>query len=214
MTVSIVLLASAAVALCESCHGPGGNSTTPGTPSIAAQPDNFLETQLVYFREGLRNAPVMQAVAKDMKDEDITSLARHFSAQKATVHSTQADKALAERGLGLARSMHCGQCPVLVEGQPVRSWVTPASSVAGKKIVTIEGLGPKGLNVVQKAWVEKSVPQCGYCQSGMIMAATALLGKTPKPTDEQIDTAMTNLCRCGTYARVRDAIHAAAKGKA
>ncbi len=110
MTVSIVLLASAAVALCESCHGPGGNSTTSGTPSIAAQPDNFLETQLVYFREGLRNAPVMQAVAKDMKDEDITSLARHFSAQKATVHSTQADKALAERGLGLARSMHCGQC--------------------------------------------------------------------------------------------------------
>jgi len=108
----------------------------------------------------------------------------------------------------------CGACTVLVDGQPVRSCVAPASSVAGKKIVTIEGLGPKGLNAVQKAWVEKSVPQCGYCQSGMIMAATALLEKTPKPTDEQIDTAMTNLCRCGTYARVRDAIHAAAKEKA
>jgi isoquinoline 1-oxidoreductase alpha subunit len=114
-------------------------------------------------------------------------------------------------GCGIAQ---CGACTVLVDGQPVRSCVTPASSVAGKKIVTIEGLGPKGLNKVQKASVENSVPQCGYCQSGMIMAATALLEKTPKPTDEQIDTAMTNLCRCGTYARVRDAIHAAAKEKA
>jgi len=114
-------------------------------------------------------------------------------------------------GCGIAQ---CGACTVLVDGQPVRSCVAPASSVAGKKIVTIEGLGPKGLNAVQKAWVEKSVPQCGYCQSGMIMAATALLEKTPKPTDEQIDTAMTNLCRCGTYARVKDAIHAAAKEKA
>ncbi|HSW84172.1 MAG TPA: (2Fe-2S)-binding protein [Usitatibacter sp.] len=114
-------------------------------------------------------------------------------------------------GCGIAQ---CGACTVLVDGQPVRSCVTPASSIAGKKIVTIEGLGPKGLNKVQKAWIDNSVPQCGYCQSGMIMAATALLEKTPKPTDEQIDTAMTNLCRCGTYARVRDAIHAAAKEKA
>ncbi len=114
-------------------------------------------------------------------------------------------------GCGIAQ---CGACTVLVDGQPVRSCVTPASSVAGKKIVTIEGLGPTGLNKVQKAWIENSVPQCGYCQSGMIMAATALLEKTPEPTDEQIDTAMTNLCRCGTYARVRDAIHAAAKEKA
>jgi isoquinoline 1-oxidoreductase alpha subunit len=114
-------------------------------------------------------------------------------------------------GCGIAQ---CGACTVLVDGQPVRSCATPAASVAGKKIVTIEGLGPKGLNKVQKAWVEKSVPQCGYCQSGMIMAATALLAKTPKPTDAQIDAAMTNLCRCGTYARVRDAIHSAAKEKA
>ena len=114
-------------------------------------------------------------------------------------------------GCGIAQ---CGACTVLVDGQPVRSCVAPASSVAGKKIVTIEGLGPKGLNAVQKAWVEKSVPQCGYCQSGMIMAATALLAKTPMPTDAQIDEAMTNLCRCGTYARVKDAIRAAAKEKA
>jgi len=114
-------------------------------------------------------------------------------------------------GCGIAQ---CGACTVLVDGQPLRSCVASASSVAGKKIVTIEGLGPKGLNAVQKAWVEKSVPQCGYCQSGMIMAATALLAKTPMPTDAQIDEAMTNLCRCGTYARVKDAIHAAAKEKA
>jgi len=108
----------------------------------------------------------------------------------------------------------CGACTVLVDGEPVRSCVIPAASVAGKKIVTIEGLGSKGLSAVQKAWVEKSVPQCGYCQSGMIMAATALLEKTPRPTDVQIEAAMTNLCRCGTYARVKEAIHAAAKDKA
>jgi isoquinoline 1-oxidoreductase alpha subunit len=114
-------------------------------------------------------------------------------------------------GCGVAQ---CGACTVLADGQPVRSCVTTVSQIAGKKIVTIEGLGPKGLNAVQKAWVENSVPQCGYCQSGMIMAATALLEKTPKPNDAQIDAAMTNLCRCGTYARVRDAIHAAAKEKA
>jgi isoquinoline 1-oxidoreductase alpha subunit len=85
--------------------------------------------------------------------------------------------------------------------------------VANKKVVTIEGLGEKGLNRVQKAWMQVSVPQCGYCQSGMIMAATALLAKNPKPSDADIDSAMTNLCRCGTYARVRTAIHAAAEDK-
>jgi isoquinoline 1-oxidoreductase alpha subunit len=110
-------------------------------------------------------------------------------------------------GCGIAQ---CGACTVLVDGQPVRSCVTPPSSLAGKKIVTIEGLGPQGLTRVQKAWIEHDVPQCGYCQSGMIMAATALLQRKPKPTDKDIDAAMTNLCRCGTYARVRTAIHAAA----
>jgi isoquinoline 1-oxidoreductase alpha subunit len=107
----------------------------------------------------------------------------------------------------------CGACTVLVDGQPVRSCVTSAASVANKKVVTIEGLGEKGLNRVQKAWMQVSVPQCGYCQSGMIMAATALLAKNPKPSDADIDAAMTNLCRCGTYARVRSAIHAAAEDK-
>ena len=110
-------------------------------------------------------------------------------------------------GCGIAQ---CGACTVLVDGQPVRSCVMPAASLAGKKIVTIEGLGQAGLTRVQKAWIENEVPQCGYCQAGMIMAATALLQKKPKPTDKDIDAAMTNLCRCGTYARVRTAIHAAA----
>jgi len=110
-------------------------------------------------------------------------------------------------GCGIAQ---CGACTVHVDGQAVRSCVTPVGSLAGKKVVTIEGLGAKGLTRVQQAWLEHEVPQCGYCQVGMIMAATALLEKKSKPTDADIDGAMTNLCRCGTYARVRKAIHAAA----
>jgi isoquinoline 1-oxidoreductase alpha subunit len=110
-------------------------------------------------------------------------------------------------GCGIAQ---CGACTVLVDGEAVRSCVMPASAVAGKKITTIEGLAEKSLSKVQQAWTDNDVPQCGYCQSGMIMAATALLAKKPKPTDADINAAMTNLCRCGTYARVRKAIHAAA----
>lgn len=112
-------------------------------------------------------------------------------------------------GCGVAA---CGACTVLVNGEAVRACVTPVSAVAGKKVVTIEGLAKPGLTRVQKAWIEHSVPQCGYCQTGMIMAATALLETKPKPTDADIDAAMTNLCRCGTYARVREAIHAVAGG--
>jgi isoquinoline 1-oxidoreductase subunit alpha len=105
----------------------------------------------------------------------------------------------------------CGSCTVLVDGRPVRSCITPVSAVANAKITTIEGLSADGTHPVQKAWQEVDVPQCGYCQSGQIMAAAALLERTPKPTDEQIDNAMQgNLCRCGTYARVRKAIHTAA----
>jgi isoquinoline 1-oxidoreductase subunit alpha len=111
-------------------------------------------------------------------------------------------------GCGIAQ---CGACTVHVDGQPMRSCVAPVGTVAGKKIVTIEGLGANNLSRVQKAWLEHDVPQCGYCQSGMIMAAAALLDRKPNPTDADIDAAMTNLCRCGTYARVRKAIHAAAK---
>ncbi len=105
----------------------------------------------------------------------------------------------------------CGACTVHVDGQPMRSCVMPASAMAGKKITTIEGLSPNGSHPVQKAWVKLQVPQCGYCQSGMIMAAAALLKETKTPTDAQINAAMSNICRCGTYARVREAINAVAK---
>ena len=111
-------------------------------------------------------------------------------------------------GCGIAQ---CGACTVEIDGQPTRSCVTPVGLVAGKKVVTLEGLSKGGkLDRVQQAWIEHQVPQCGYCQSGMMMAAHALLAKKPKPTDADIDEAMTNLCRCGTYARVRKAIHSIA----
>lgn len=111
-------------------------------------------------------------------------------------------------GCGVAA---CGACTVHVNGQAVRSCVTPASTVAGQKITTIESLGTADqLHPLQAAWIAEQVPQCGYCQSGMLMAAAALLAKTPQPSDADIDAAMTNLCRCGTYPRVRAAIHRAA----
>ena len=107
-------------------------------------------------------------------------------------------------GCGIAQ---CGACTVHIDGQTTRSCVRPVSSIAStQKIVTIEGLAPGGSHPVQKAWVALDVPQCGYCQSGMIMAAAALLREVPRPTDRQIDEAMTNICRCGTYNRVRAAI--------
>ncbi len=108
----------------------------------------------------------------------------------------------------------CGACTVHVDGAAVRSCTLPVSAAAGKKIVTIEGLSHDGVHRVQQAWIEHEVPQCGYCQTGMIMAAAALLAKKPAPTDADIDAAMTNLCRCGTYSRVRQAIHALAAAPA
>ncbi len=111
-------------------------------------------------------------------------------------------------GCGIAA---CGACTVHVDGQAVRSCVTPASAVVGKPIRTIESLGTaEKPHPVQAAWIAEQVPQCGYCQSGMLMAAAALLEKNPKPSDADIDAAMTNICRCGTYQRVRKAIHRAA----
>jgi len=102
----------------------------------------------------------------------------------------------------------CGACTVLMDGKAVRSCLTPVSAVGQHAITTIEGLGETSLTPVQKAWVELDVAQCGYCQAGQILAATALLNEKPKPTDEDIDAAMTgNLCRCGTYPRIRQAIH-------
>ncbi len=112
-------------------------------------------------------------------------------------------------GCGVAA---CGACTVQVDGQALRACVTPVGAVAGKSVRTIEALGaPDRPHALQTAWVQHQVPQCGYCQSGMLMAADALLRKTPNPTDAQIDAAITNLCRCGTYPRVRAAIHTAAK---
>ncbi len=106
----------------------------------------------------------------------------------------------------------CGSCTVHVDGTAVRSCAVPVSAVQGKKITTIEGLAVNGvLNKVQKAWLDHEVPQCGYCQTGMIMAVTALLNSKPRPTDADIDGAITNICRCGTFQQVREAIHAAAK---
>ena len=112
-------------------------------------------------------------------------------------------------GCGVAQ---CGSCTVLLNGEPVRSCTYPVSGAAGQKVITIEGLADKGrLHAVQQAWIDHQVPQCGYCQGGQMLAAVALLKKKSKPTDEDIDAAMTNICRCGTYARMRTAIHAAAK---
>ena len=111
-------------------------------------------------------------------------------------------------GCGVAA---CGACTVRVDGEAMRSCVTPVSAVVGKRVQTIEGLGtPEQLHVLQRAWIEHQVPQCGYCQSGMLMAAAALLDSNADPTDAEIDEAMTNLCRCGTYPRVRAAIRSAA----
>jgi len=114
-------------------------------------------------------------------------------------------------GCGIAQ---CGACTVHLDGEAQRSCVMPISAVASAKVTTIEGLSPVATAAshrVQKAWVAEDVPQCGYCQSGQIMAAAALLATTPDPTDEQIDSTMTNICRCGTYQRIRSAVHRAAK---
>src|SRR3954471_20269715 len=114
-------------------------------------------------------------------------------------------------GCGMAQ---CGACTVHLDGKPVRACVTPVSSVGARKVTTIEGLSPDGSHPVQRAWTEADVVQCGYCQSGQIMTAVALLKKKPEPTDADIDAALSgNICRCGTYGRVREAIHLASRLK-
>jgi isoquinoline 1-oxidoreductase alpha subunit len=114
-------------------------------------------------------------------------------------------------GCGMAL---CGACTVHLDGQPIRSCVTPVSAIGTKAVTTIEGLSPDRSHPVQRAWIELDVPQCGYCQSGQIMSAAALLAHTTEPSDADIDTAMSgNLCRCGTYQRIRAAIHRAAQLK-
>jgi aerobic-type carbon monoxide dehydrogenase small subunit (CoxS/CutS family) len=111
-------------------------------------------------------------------------------------------------GCGIAQ---CGACTVQLDGVAVRTCVLPISAVGTRRVTTIEGLSPAGTHRVQKAWIAEDVPQCGYCQSGQIMAAASLLARKPNPTDADIDEAMTNICRCGTYQRIRAAIHRAAK---
>jgi len=110
-------------------------------------------------------------------------------------------------GCGIAA---CGACTVHVDGVPTRSCSLPLSAAAGKTVVTIEGLGEGRLHAVQRAWIEEQVPQCGYCQPGFIMATAALLKDKPKPTDQEIDDTLTNICRCGTYSAIRRAVHRAA----
>jgi isoquinoline 1-oxidoreductase subunit alpha len=112
-------------------------------------------------------------------------------------------------GCGLSQ---CGACTVHLDGKPARSCVTPVASVGAKKVTTIEGLSPTSSHALQLAWIAEQVPQCGYCQSGQLMSAAALLASNPNPTDADIDAAMSgNICRCGTYQRIRRAIHRAAK---
>jgi aerobic-type carbon monoxide dehydrogenase small subunit (CoxS/CutS family) len=110
-------------------------------------------------------------------------------------------------GCGIAQ---CGSCTILLDGAATRSCAVPVSAIAGKRVTTIEGLSRDRSHPVQQAWIAEDVPQCGYCQSGQILAAVALLEATPRPTDADIDAAMTNICRCGTYQRIRAAIHRAA----
>ena len=105
----------------------------------------------------------------------------------------------------------CGACTVLIKGRPVRSCGVTIEEVSGQEITTIEGLSDDNTHAVQKAWIAEEVPQCGYCQSGQIMAAVSLLERNPNPTDKDIDRGMLNLCRCGTYPRIRKAIHSASK---
>jgi len=111
-------------------------------------------------------------------------------------------------GCGMAL---CGACTVLLDGEATRSCVTPVSAVGTRTMTTIEGLSPAGDHPVQRAWIAEEVPQCGFCQSGQVMAAAALLAKNPRPSDADIDAAMTNICRCGTYQRIRRAVHRAAQ---
>jgi isoquinoline 1-oxidoreductase alpha subunit len=149
------------------------------------------------------------AACRLFRDDWMVTLA---PAQGVLIVSSQGGTAMIKLTVnGRPRIAQCGACTVHLNGEPVRSCSFPVSAAAGKRVVTIEGLAQKGrLHPVQKAWIEHQVPQCGYCQGGQILAAASLLKKNPNPSDRDIDEAMTNICRCGTYARIRQAIHAAA----
>ena len=145
---------------------------------------------------------------------NVNGRVREFDAEPETpllwVLREQLDLTGTKYGCGVAQ---CGACTVHIDGVPTRSCVYPVSAVTpNQKVLTIEGLSPNGVHALQKAWAALDVPQCGYCQSGMLMAAAALLKDKPAPSDADIDAAMTNICRCGTYNRVRAAIKLAARG--
>jgi isoquinoline 1-oxidoreductase alpha subunit len=151
---------------------------------------------------------------KDMANLNVNGSVRQFDAEPDTpllwVLREQLGLTGTKYGCGVAQ---CGACTVHIDGVPTRSCVRPVSSIGEtEKITTIEGLAPKASSALQRSWVALDVPQCGFCQSGMLMAAAALLKAKPKPTDADIDEAMTNICRCGTYNRVRAAIKLAAAG--
>jgi isoquinoline 1-oxidoreductase alpha subunit len=167
-------------------------------------------------RNARRRARPFHAEEFDMARLTINGETREVEAEPDTpllwVIREQAGLTGTKFGCGIAQ---CGACTVHIDGVPTRSCVMPISSIEeGSKIVTIEGLSPDGSHPVQKAWLALDVPQCGYCQSGMIMAAAGLLEANPKPSDEDISNEITNICRCGTYNRVRAAIHMAAGAKA
>jgi aerobic-type carbon monoxide dehydrogenase small subunit (CoxS/CutS family) len=136
---------------------------------------------------------------------------REVAPRTLLVHWLREDLALTGTHVGCETSV-CGACTVHLDGLPIRSCVTPASAAEGRRVTTIEGLSPDRSHAVQRAWLELDVPQCGYCQSGQIMSAVALIAANPSPTDADIDAAMAgNICRCGTYPRIRKAIHRAAE---
>jgi isoquinoline 1-oxidoreductase subunit alpha len=149
---------------------------------------------------------LVNGVTRELKDTDIDAAMPLLWALRDLLNLTGT-----KFGCGIAA---CGACTVHVDGQAQRSCVVPLSALAGKAVVTIEGLAPhEHPHALQTAWVAHQVPQCGYCQSGMLMAAAALLTKNPNPSDADIDAAITNLCRCGTYPRIREAIKTAAKAQ-
>jgi isoquinoline 1-oxidoreductase subunit alpha len=137
-----------------------------------------------------------------------SSVSLNVAADKPLLWALREDANLVGTKFGCGIAL-CGACTVHVDGQPTRSCVTPCAAIAGKNVTTIEGISAKGLNAVQQAWIEMQVPQCGYCQSGFVMAVTALLEKNAAPSDAEVDEAITNLCRCGTYPAMRKAIRRA-----
>jgi isoquinoline 1-oxidoreductase alpha subunit len=189
----------------------------PDTRLKCAFSAQYRATIRAHFCPGANAAPAVTLTPtkeKYMAKLNINGKVREFEAEPDTpllwVLREQLSLTGTKYGCGIAQ---CGACTVHIDGQPVRSCSRPVSSVSGKeKIVTIEGLSKNGSHPVQKAWVKLDVPQCGFCQSGMIMAVSALLKTKPNPSDADIDAAVTNICRCGTYNRVRAAIKVVAQG--